>query len=165
MLTFILKILKSVCFNCSKLLAPRGTDQKSLDDREALCKISNLKSRFKFMSSLTANVGFCDPETGGCGYKQPKFRRASGLKLEAEYRDENFDATRDRKETLWPEQANKVLVSITDEDCKLMGLNPKYARPDWAIIKNLAVAPPPVRPSVAMGSGYRCEDDLTYSYQ
>jgi len=124
-----------------------------------------LKARFRLLGTLTQGVNICDPETGGCGYKQPKFRRASGLKLEAEYRDENFDATRDRKETLWPEQAQKVLVGITDEDCKLMGLNPKFGRPDWAIIKNLAVAPPPVRPSVAMGSGYRCEDDLTYSYQ
>jgi DNA-directed RNA polymerase beta' subunit len=46
-----------------------------------------------------------------------------------------------------------------------MGLSPKYSRPEWFIIKNLAVAPPPVRPSVQMGSGYRSEDDLTYSYQ
>ena len=46
-----------------------------------------------------------------------------------------------------------------------MGLNPKVGRPDWAIIRNLAVAPPPVRPSVAMSSTSRSEDDLTYAYQ
>jgi DNA-directed RNA polymerase II subunit RPB1 len=33
------------------------------------------------------------------------------------------------------------------------------------VIKNLAVAPPPVRPSVAMPNLYRSEDDLTYAYQ
>lgn len=33
------------------------------------------------------------------------------------------------------------------------------------IIKNLAVAPPPVRPNVIMSSSNRSEDDLTYSYQ
>lgn len=46
-----------------------------------------------------------------------------------------------------------------------MGFNKDQGRPEWMIIKNLAVAPPPVRPSVAMPSGYRCEDDLTYAYQ
>ena len=37
--------------------------------------------------------------------------------------------------------------------------------PENLIIRKLAVAPPPVRPSVAMGSTMKCEDDLTYSYQ
>jgi len=116
------------------------------------------------MLSLADNVQNCDPETDGCGYKQPKFRRATGLKLEVEYKDENFDSMRDRKETLWPEQVWKVLSAITDADCVMLGLNPKFTRPEWCIIKNLIVAPPCVRPSVAMGSGYRAEDDLTYSY-
>lgn len=37
--------------------------------------------------------------------------------------------------------------------------------PENLVIRRLAVAPPPVRPSVTMGSTMRCEDDLTYSYQ
>jgi DNA-directed RNA polymerase II subunit RPB1 len=32
------------------------------------------------------------------------------------------------------------------------------------IISVLAVAPPPVRPSVQAGDGQRSEDDLTYAY-
>ena len=46
-----------------------------------------------------------------------------------------------------------------------MGFNLQQGRPEWMVLKNLPVAPPPVRPSVAMPSGYRCEDDLTYAYQ
>jgi len=46
-----------------------------------------------------------------------------------------------------------------------MGLDPAIGRPDWAIIRNLAVAPPQVRPCVTMSSTMRCEDDLTYAYQ
>lgn len=38
------------------------------------------------------------------------------------------------------------------------------SRPENMIIKNLAVAPPPVRPSVAMSGTNRSEDDLTYAY-
>ena len=106
----------------------------------------------------------CKSEFGGCGYRQPKFA-SKGLQIFIEHRDENFDLTRDRKEVLWPDQALKVLQKVTDEDCALMGLNPQVGRPDWAIIRNLAVAPPPVRPSVAMSSTSRSEDDLTYAYQ
>ena len=46
-----------------------------------------------------------------------------------------------------------------------MGFDAENCRPDWAIIRNLPVAPPPVRPSVAMSSTSRSEDDLTYAYQ
>ncbi|KAK8952184.1 DNA-directed RNA polymerase II subunit RPB1 [Platanthera zijinensis] len=40
-----------------------------------------------------------------------------------------------------------VLKRISDDDCQLLGLNPKYARPDWMILQVLPI-PPPVRPSV-----------------
>ena len=46
-----------------------------------------------------------------------------------------------------------------------MGFNPVISHPINMIIRNLAVAPPPVRPSVAMSSSMRAEDDLTYAYQ
>lgn len=46
-----------------------------------------------------------------------------------------------------------------------MGFKPALSRPEFMIIKNLAVAPPPVRPSVAMTNTLRSEDDLTYAYQ
>jgi DNA-directed RNA polymerase II subunit RPB1 len=45
-----------------------------------------------------------------------------------------------------------------------MGFNPKISKPEYMIIRNLAVAPPPVRPSVAMTNSLRSEDDLTYAY-
>ena len=67
--------------------------------------------------------------------------------------------------TLWPDEALKVLERISDEDLKLMGCDPRIGRPDWAILRVLAVAPPPVRPSVLMTSTMRSEDDLTYAYQ
>jgi len=46
-----------------------------------------------------------------------------------------------------------------------MGLNVLVGRPEWAVIKVLPVAPPPVRPSVQMGGTMRSEDDLTFGYQ
>jgi len=46
----------------------------------------------------------------------------------------------------------------------MMGFKPQISRPENMIIKNLAVAPPPVRPSVSMTNTLRSEDDLTYAY-
>ena len=46
-----------------------------------------------------------------------------------------------------------------------MGFDPKITRPEYMIIRNLAVAPPPVRPNVAVTGTMRSEDDLTYAYQ
>lgn len=113
---------------------------------------------------MTENVSECDTEHGGCGHKQPKIKKGS-LKIEIEFKDENFDKTRDRKGILWPEEVHKVLQRISDEDCQIMGLSTLVGRPEWAIIKVLPVAPPPVRPSVHMGGSMRSEDDLTFGYQ
>lgn len=62
------------------------------------------------------------------------------------------------------DEAHKVFERIDEESCTLMGFNAKVSRPENMIIKNLAVAPPPVRPSVSMGNTMRSEDDLTYCY-
>ena len=45
-----------------------------------------------------------------------------------------------------------------------MGLDKKNSNPVNMIIESLAVAPPPVRPSVAMSNSARAEDDLTVAY-
>lgn len=54
-------------------------------------------------------------------------------------------------------QVLSILKRITDEDCQLLGLNPKYARPDWMILQVLPIPPPPVRPSVMMDTSSRSE--------
>ena len=67
----------------------------------------------------------------------------------------------DQKVNLMADEALKVLVKVNKEDAELIGIS----KPENLIIRRLAVAPPPVRPSVSMGSTMRSEDDLTYSYQ
>lgn len=111
----------------------------------------------------------CDPikkcdEIVGCGYVQPKFAK-SGLGIKVEYLDPTFDISRDRKQTLFPDEALRVLEKISEIDCQLLGLKYSISKPANMIIKNLAVAPPPVRPNVQMSGSSRSEDDLTYAYQ
>ena len=47
----------------------------------------------------------------------------------------------------------------------MMGLDKKNCNPANMIIEDLSVAPPPVRPSVAMTNSVRSEDDLTVAYK
>ncbi len=56
----------------------------------------------------------------------------------------------------------EVFKRISDEDCKLFGMDPKFARPDWMIITVMPVPPLSVRPSVVMFGTARSQDDLTH---
>jgi DNA-directed RNA polymerase II subunit RPB1 len=52
-------------------------------------------------------------------------------------------------------KAYAILKAIPDEDCKVLGFNTKFVRPDWLIITIMPVPPPPVRPSVLMDATNR----------
>eukprot|EP00122_Pirum_gemmata_P001545 Pgem_evm1s1390 len=61
------------------------------------------------------------------------------------------------------EDAYKILKNISDEDGKLLGFDPKYARPEWMIVTVLPVPPLAVRPAITMDSNSTAHDDLTHS--
>ena len=59
--------------------------------------------------------------------------------------------------------AERVLVifkNISNEDSIILGMDPKYARPDWMILTNLPVPPLPVRPAVVMHGSARNQVSL-----
>jgi len=66
------------------------------------------------------------------------------------------------KRRVLPTEIKEILSRITDEDCKLVGVNPKTCRPEWAVLTLLIVPPVTVRPSITLESGERSEDDLTH---
>nr|AOE43182.1 RNA polymerase II largest subunit/RNA polymerase II core subunit [Synstelium polycarpum] len=145
----VLKILRCVCFHCSKLL----TDTDDSHFRQAL-RIKNPKRRLSAVVDICKTKKVCDiagedkehdlsktdeeldrkPKHGGCGNVLPKIT----------------------KEEL------KFIVEIRDEDARAMGINPDWARPDWMLVTVLPVPPPPVRPSIMMDTASRGEDDLTH---
>ncbi|PPR84006.1 hypothetical protein GOBAR_AA36703 [Gossypium barbadense] len=183
----VLSIMRCVCFNCSKVLA----DEEDHKFKQAL-KIKNPKNRLKKILDACKNKTKCEggdeidvqgqdteepikKSWGGCGAQQPKLS-IDGMKMIAEYkaqRKKNDDQEQlpepvERKQTLTAERVLSVLKRISDEDCQLLGLNPKYARPDWMILQVLPIPPPPVRPSVMMDTSSRSEasifyDDLTHA--
>ncbi|MFZ5955608.1 MAG: DNA-directed RNA polymerase subunit A' [Nanoarchaeota archaeon] len=66
------------------------------------------------------------------------------------------------KRRLFPSEIRERLLRVPNEDLKLLGINPKTMRPEWAILTLLIVPPVTVRPSITLESGERSEDDLTH---
>ena len=51
---------------------------------------------------------------------------------------------------------------MSDSDVELLGINPKYTRPEWMILTVLPIPPVTTRPSITLETGERSEDDLTH---
>ena len=66
------------------------------------------------------------------------------------------------KKRLFPNEIRELLVKISDDEMKKIGVNPKTFRPEWAIISQLLVPSVTVRPSITLETGERSEDDLTH---
>ncbi|GAB2282886.1 DNA-directed RNA polymerase II subunit rpb1 [Dionaea muscipula] len=177
----VLSIMRCVCINCSKILS----DEDDHKFKQAL-KIKSPKQRLKKILEACKGKKKCEggdemdvqgqqteepvkKRRGGCGSLQPSFT-IEGMKMIAEYKitkkknddQEQLPEPVERKQQLTAERVLSVLKRISDEDCQLLGFNPKYARPDWMILQVLPIPPPPVRPSVMMDTSSRSEDDLTH---
>eukprot|EP01114_Cavostelium_apophysatum_P013538 TRINITY_DN32_c0_g1_i1.p1 TRINITY_DN32_c0_g1~~TRINITY_DN32_c0_g1_i1.p1 ORF type:complete len:1763 (-),score=484.60 TRINITY_DN32_c0_g1_i1:80-5368(-) len=171
-ITTVLKILRCVCFHCSKLLTDTNDARfkaalKTKSPRHRLAQVFAIcrsKTVCEGGDELNADNGPANGDTkknhGGCGGSQPAMKR-DGLNITAEFK-QVVDETVEKKQTLTAEKVHSILKRITDEDCRLMGLNPQWARPDWMVVTRLPVPPPPVRPSIMMDTVSRGEDDLTH---
>ena len=66
------------------------------------------------------------------------------------------------KTRIFPTEIRERLSKIPDEELKKIGVEPRTARPEWAILTSLLVPPVTVRPSIILETGERSEDDLTH---
>ncbi|XP_030760113.1 DNA-directed RNA polymerase II subunit RPB1-like [Sitophilus oryzae] len=174
-ITKIIKILRCVCFYCSKLLVSpcnpkireivmksKGQPRRRLAFVYDLCKGKNICEGGDEMDIKKDEQN--DPNKkqshGGCGRYQPSIRR-SGLDLTAEWKHINEDS-QEKKIPLTAERVWEIFKHITDEECFVLGMDPKYARPDWMIATVLPVPPLPVRPAVVMNGSAKNQDDITH---
>ncbi|CAG0902113.1 unnamed protein product [Cyprideis torosa] len=176
-LTKTMKILRCVCFFCSKLLVSpnhpkmreiilksKGQPRKRLSHVYDLCKGKMICEGGDEMDPLEEDPSAIDPNKkathGGCSRYQPNIKRI-GLELHAEWKHINEDS-QEKKMILTAEKVHEILRNITDEECYVLGMDPKYARPDWMIMTVLPVPPLCVRPAVVMFGSARNQDDLTH---
>jgi len=152
------KILKCVCFKCSKLLV----DKESEIMKSSLTKDSKYKMAKTY--SLCSKIKVCGQETiDGCGCRQPTTYKVDGISgIKATWKGDGAEESGKRSMVIDGELAKQILEKITDEDCNYLGLSNTWCRPEWLICTILPVPPPSVRPSVQQENSQRMDDDLTH---
>ncbi|XP_068728449.1 DNA-directed RNA polymerase II subunit RPB1-like [Montipora capricornis] len=177
----IIKCLRCVCFYCSKLLVDvnnpkvkeilsksQNKQHRRLQHIYDLCKGKKICERGVMVNVHENKAGHDINETerkvhqshGGCGRNQPQIMR-TGLDLTAEWKEVN-EYSQEKKILLTAERVHEILKRISDEECEILGMNPKHARPDWMIVTVLPVPPLAVRPSIFMSGSAQSQDDLTH---
>jgi DNA-directed RNA polymerase II subunit RPB1 len=162
-LNTVIKILRCICFKCSKLLI-------SKEKYENILKNYSHEARWNALFQLCSKIKRCgDDSEDGCGCKQPcKIKKEGLASLFAEW--DNLPGSSDDPETkdeklnikLHPEMVIKMFRRISNEDVSFMGFSPVFSRPDWMVCQVLAVPPPSVRPSVKHDAQQRSEDDISH---
>jgi DNA-directed RNA polymerase II subunit RPB1 len=168
-LPFIKIILSCICIRCHKLLV-----YKNEDEIARLLKNKTGKQRFAEIRNLTKGVTYCQKSNYGCGapahhiYIDNKntnvFLLAVPIKRSGDSDDTGEDKKKRIPQILTPQFCYDMLRLISDEDCLIMGMDPKKSRPEDMIIINFPVPPVPVRPSIRIeiGSSMESIDDLTH---
>ena len=160
------KILKCVCYRCSRILiSPHTTNEELKNEMNKIMSIKNNQKRWEAYFKLcntTTKIKLCgDDKHIGCGSKQPdRYNKEASMKIIAEWKDKTKESSVQQEMTA--EDVLRIFKRITDEDMELMGFNPKWNRPEWMICTILPVPPPAVRPSIIEENGQRREDDLTH---
>jgi DNA-directed RNA polymerase II subunit RPB1 len=153
-LSTLLKIMKCVCFKCSKLKINKEKYKQAL-------KLTG-EHRWKYVFALASKINRCGEDTDdGCGCLQPNKIRKEGLATIFAEWTSTSDAE-DMVIKVTPEMAVKICRRISDEDVTFMGFSPIYSRPDWMVCQVMYVPPPAVRPSVKHDAQQRSEDDLSH---
>ena len=164
------KILKCVCFRCSKILiSPLATNKDLKNDIQKIMMIKNNQKRwdayFKLCNTSTKIKNCGDDGTVGCNARQPsRYNKEGAMKIIAEWKDKatGDEATKVTQLEFTPEDIYRIFKRISDEEMEIMGFNPKWNKPEWMICTVLPVPPPAVRPSIIEENGQRREDDLTH---
>jgi len=157
----IMKISKTICYKCSKLLINKNEHKH----------VHNMPSdkKWSYVYNTASKVKRCgDLSENGCGCKQPSSIKLEGMatimatwdKVESEDGGEPTSV----QLRLTPEIILKTFRRISDEDVSFMGFSPLWSRPDWMVCQVLPVPPPSMRPSVKHDAQQRSEDDLTHIY-
>ncbi|MBI5159101.1 DNA-directed RNA polymerase subunit A' [Candidatus Micrarchaeota archaeon] len=137
----IYMLLKSTCRECKRVLLSKKQAETLTED--AILSEEDIPSE---VIAKTKKVSVCPH----CQAKQTE------LKFE---KPTTFYAG---ERMLLPTEIRDSLTKIPDDDLKLLGMDPTFARPEWMILTALIVPPVTVRPSITLETGERSEDDLTH---
>lgn len=148
----IQKLLRAVCRSCSRILI----SQELYDELKQ--NLNQYEEKYNELDASITKIALKQSlKTSTCPYcGEPQ------LKIKIEKPTTFYEKTESGTIRLNPSDIRDRFERIPDDDCKLLGINPKYARPEWMILSVLAVPPVCVRPSITLDSGVRSEDDMTH---
>ena len=142
-------LLKCTCRDCGRILIPQekiGRYATVLNEVEQAEGLEARRAKIKEIIDTLKTVNKCPH----CKAKQTK------LTLE---KPTTFIENEKR---VSPIEVRARLEKIQDDDCRIFGIEPTFARPEWMILTVLSIPPVTVRPSITLESGERSEDDLTH---
>lgn len=166
---YLRSILECICLGCSSLLISKEGDRL-----KQILKIKSKRNRFSKIHELAGKTKFCMNPNGNCGIRVSKIKvekkkTTSSINMYSE--TETFDADErggvDKKKqriNLTPDMISDLLDNMSDEDSRILGMDPDRSRPSDMIHKVFHVPPVHVRPSLRgyFSSGTSKEDGLTH---
>jgi len=145
----ILDFLRVTCNECGKVLLTEKDRERWIAKQERVEKEKGLEQKRKVVNDMV-NAFKSVKKCPHCDAKQ----YTVSIDKPTSY------VENDRR--LNPIEVRARLERISNEDVKLMGLNPEMARPEWFVITLMPIPPVTIRPSITLETGERSEDDLTH---
>jgi DNA-directed RNA polymerase subunit A' len=145
----IYAFLQSTCFSCSRILLDDeaiNKYQKKIDKFIELGRpsyITKVNKLVRAKAKTAKKCPHCHEEITKVKFEKP-----------SSFMEENRRVS--------PIEILERFERITDDDCQIIGVNPKFARPEWMIMIIFPIPPVTMRPSITLESGERAEDDLTH---
>jgi DNA-directed RNA polymerase II subunit RPB1 len=166
-LHYVKNILDCICIGCSNLLISKETEKI-----KQILAIKSHRNRLAKVHDMASKVKYCMRENQGCGIQVSKIRveikkKTSVIDVYSEIDIAEGDDKKEKKKQrlpLTPDLIADILDNISDEDCMILGIDPKRSRPSDMIHKIFPVPPIHVRPSLrgTFTSGSTMEDGLTH---
>ena len=177
-LNIIKDILNCICLRCSKLLI-----NKNIEDLEKILQNSIGKARFSQIKKLLHGTKYCQRTDQNCGAPVPDITRQDEKKGEialiASWKLDKIQLEEDGKtpkgifatttlqktpkaitDILTPIRVSAIFKNMSDNDCRILGFDPKTSRPENLIIEYFPIPPLSIRPSYKFKTN-NVEDSIT----
>ncbi|MFW9900988.1 MAG: DNA-directed RNA polymerase subunit A' [Candidatus Thorarchaeota archaeon] len=149
----VLKVLRSICPECSKLMLTEDEKEKfrqeQLTHRKIFFEGDEDAAKIVFKRARKSKI---------CPYCGATKKKIIIEKPTTFYEEEEGKGSR----RITPIEILERLKKIGDVDLRILGISPENARLEWVIFTVLPIPPVCARPSITLDSGIRSEDDLTH---
>ncbi len=145
----VLTSLRTMCRDCGKILIPKAKADVLLEEMDRSEKEFGLDERRKKVKELISSLKTAN-KCPHCKAKQYKISI------------EKPTTFLENEKRISPIEIRTRLEKISDEDSRLIGMNPEVMRPEWMVLTVFSIPPVTMRPSITLETGERSEDDLTH---